>query len=466
VFRPRSRDQYESLLVSRPLVFSENLTKSHDSVLLLVVDTLRADATHFGGNPRKSSPSLDALAERSFRFRRAWSTAPWTHPSTASLLSGWSPWQHGLGQGPAGTTHLAADTPMVAMEFRRAGFATAAISGNSIVSPEEGFARGFDHFDTRAFENEQSGYSAQRITRAALTWIDDHQHQPFFAYLHYFDPHDRYQAPPPFTRKFVAKDLDASRMPASIREGAPNPIQDALVEGTPGFRVRPEEIRYLRDLYDGEVAYVDRWIGHLLDGLRERGLLERTWVIFTADHGEEFFEHGCVKHGQSLHQELVAVPLLLRPSDRSDLAVNGIDTPVSLMDLAPTLRDLCSLDRRDDTTARSWRPLLEGESPAAARPLLLANYSRVGGRWAGEQRGLVAWPWKWIRHRDPDAEYLFDLSSDPGEHDNLAATEPERCREMERQCAELYGEPKSPTESDSPVDPARLEKLKALGYVH
>ncbi len=469
MLKSEGRDQGESLVLSTPWLRSapRSSRDAAANVLVIVIDTLRQDALHCFGNPAPVSPRLDALAAEGLRFLRAWAPSSWTHPSTASLLSGWRPSQHGLGMGPAGTTHLHPDTPLLALDFQAAGYATAAFSANRIVSVDEGFARGFDHFDLRACQNEPV-FSAQRLTRFALQWLESHRDQPFFAYLHYFDPHGPYQAPPPYTRRFVDTPSADRRIPAGIRQGRTNPLRDSLQDSTRAPAIAPDRIRYLQGLYDGEVAYVDHWIGRLLEGLREWDLLDRTLVVVTSDHGEEFYEHGFFQHGHSLHEELVRIPLILRFPSRGGpaLASRRISTPVSLLDLAPTLRDFAELSRDDEDRARSWLRWLESDSAAVSPALPLANYSVATGRWAGRQRALVQWPWKWIENRGPDRDQLFDLSRDPSETLDLAAEEPRLRRQMRELYTRLFGEGPAPAAADSPVDPVRLEKLRALGYVH
>lgn len=421
------------------------------SVLLIVIDTLRRDALGaYGGGP---SPVLDSLAAASTRFDRAWAAGSWTHPSVASLLSGWTPARHGLGYGPAGTTQLAASTPLLAPELRDRGWATAAVSNNAIVSVEDGLGQGFVAFDQRPFIEDQV-YGAQRVTRHALEWIDAHPEGPRFLYLHYFDPHDRYQAPPPFTRAFIDPRLEERVSDSSVRAGRPNHFMRS-VSSTASALTQPQA-EYMRGLYRGEVRYVDHWIGVLLDGMRARGALSNTVVVVTSDHGEEFLEHDGLKHGHTLYDELVAVPLIVSlPGGAA--AGSVIDEPVSLLELAPTLRTLLGLPA--DPGVRTWSV---ATAMQPARPLS-QNWAYGEHERSGPQRALVQWPYKLIQYVARDRDELFDLSKDGAESAPLddAAWRSGLTAALDSLAggAEDQAEP-------GPLDPALLERLKAMGYVH
>jgi arylsulfatase A-like enzyme len=421
------------------------------NILLIVIDTLRRDALGvYGGGP---SPHLDSLATAGVRFERAWASGSWTHPSVASLLSGWTASKHGLGFGPAGTTRLDPSTPLVTGELRDEGWATAAVSNNKIVSVEEGFARGFVSFDESAFVEDQI-YGAQRVTRSALSWVEDHPDGPYFLYLHYFDPHDRYQAPPPWTRMHVDEVADSRIDDSAVRSGRPN----AFLETASGSgELSAQELQYMRDLYRGEVSYVDHWLGRLMHGLRDRGALDNTLVVITSDHGEEFLEHDSLKHGHALYEEQIAVPLIvLLPAGGS--AGTVISDPVSLLDLAPALRSIAGLDTRQaDGDAWAFGNGIQGRNPVAE------NWRYGEGPNSGPQRALIDWPRKLIEYQRAQTLEFFDLELDPGEQSS--SLDAAGIGRMVILMDSLLG-----TRDDglgaAPVDPVLLEKLKAMGYVH
>jgi len=413
--------------------------------LMIVIDTLRRDALGvYGGGP---TPVLDSLATAGVRFDRAWAAGSWTHPSVASLLSGWPASQHGLGYGLAGATRLDPRTPLIAASLHDAGWATAAVSNNRIVSIEEGFAAGFTSFDQRPFDEDQV-YGAQRVTRGALQWLDAHPDGPTFLYLHYFDPHDRYQAPPPFTRAQVSPALNKRVTDSSVRAGRPNTFMSSV---TPDARaMRPDELEYMQGLYQGEVAYVDHWVGKLLAGMRERGALANTVVVVTSDHGEEFLEHEGLKHGHTLYDELIRVPLIV-VLPGAGRAGEVVDDAVSLLQVAPMLRSMAGLEN-------GTGGLFDGSSLPLAQ-----NWAWGEGPLVGPQRALVQWPYKLIEYRQAQLSDLYDLAGDPGELEPLQAG-PQTVR-MTAILDSLVGVDDG-VQSAMDADPALLEKLKAMGYVH
>ena len=290
------------------------------------------------------------------------------------------------------------------------------------------------------------------MTRAALDWVDDHPRQPWMLYLHYFDPHDRYQAPPPWTRMHVDQGADRRIRDSSVRGGRPN----TFMEDSPARRdLSGEELRYLRDLYRGEVSYLDHWLGRLLAGLRARGDLDRTIVVLTSDHGEEFLEHDGLKHGHTLYEELVAVPLVVLHPDGPN-AGGVVSTPVSLQGLAPTLREWTGVA---PVGAEGVWPLDEAPAP---RPVA-ENWRDGEGPRAGPQRAVWDWPLKLIDVGDGRRLELYDLVADPGEQE--PRDDPAGIGRLTAVLDSILGAVDVSVE-DAEVDPALLEKLKAMGYVH
>lgn len=435
-----------------PLFTVPRLIADHDprpDILLIVIDTLRKDAVGvWGSGP---TPTLDSLAAAGIRFDRATAPGSWTQPSVGGILSGWSPARHGLGYGPAGATRLHPQTPLVARELRDAGWATAAVSNNAIVSVEEGLADGFVSFDQRPFVEDQV-YGAQRVTRYALEWLDEHPDGPRFLYLHYFDPHDRYQAPPPFTRAQVDPRLEARIRDSSVRAGQPNHFMPELNDEARDLR--PDELAYMQGLYRGEVQYVDHWIGRLLAGLRTAGALDNTLVLVTADHGEEFLDHGGLKHGHTVYEELVAVPLIVGLPGGAR-AGTVVAEPVSLLAIAPTLRAVAGLATLPG--ARLW-----GTGNKGVRPLV-ENWAWGEGPRAGPQRALIDGPLKLIEYAAAGRSELFDLDHDP--HETTALADQGPAGPMRAVLDSLAGATEEWSVPGT-VDPALFEKLKAMGYVH
>ena len=398
-----------SLLASRSLVAARHSEKT--SVVLISLDTLRADRLGCYGNPREITPNLDAFAAQALRFERAVSPYPWTLVSHATMLTGVYPSVHGAEKYHAIHPNLATITE----RFREAGYVTAAfVDGCLWLDERYGYAKGFQVY-------RRIWGSIEDKNAAIQEFLDELGEQPLFLFLHYFDIHsDRdmpYEAPPPFAGRFSSwfeGDLEAPG-PA----GEPS-LHRRWQADQPPEAPSETEIRYLLDLYDEGVLYTDHHFGRLLAVLDEHGLDERGAILVTADHGEEFYEHGKPRHLQ-MYEPTLHVPLLLR-LPQGELAGRLVSTPVSLVDIAPTLAELAGLEFTGPSQGRSLLTAVgEGEG-VAARPLLLDG----GG---DKPLSLTHWPYKLLH--DGDRTLLFDLHLDPSEQHDLAAAQPEKVTELE-----------------------------------
>jgi arylsulfatase A-like enzyme len=302
------------------------------NIVLIVVDTLRFD--HLGAYGYRApsglatSPEIDArLAARGVVAERAYSQAPWTLPSMASMHTGRRAEEllDAKGQ-PFGIPESAAT---LAEQLQAAGYATAAFVANPTMHRGNGFAQGFDSFETAPYEIASMSRHAEDINRQALPWLRrmrEEQRRPYFLYLHYLDPHDPYDNPEVVDGKS-----------AFFPEYA-GPLRGTDVHGLYLGALQmagEQDLRQLAALYDSEVRYVDRHIGELLASLPEEEMAS-TLVVLTADHGEELFDHGGFKHGETLYEELIHVPLIFRWDGRMP-AGRRLGGTVRLLDLMPTL---------------------------------------------------------------------------------------------------------------------------------
>ncbi len=420
-------------------------------VVLVVVDTLRADHLGAYGHWRPTSPRLDARARRGVLFEQALSTSPWTLPAMASILTGQWPTRHGAGSraratGFAQVRRLAADAPGLAEAFRRAGYATAAFVNNSFLVPGSGLERGFDVYDHRPAGNWRHR-RADATVDAALSWLARAARGRFFLLVHVFDPHLAYDAPSGVRGRFSA--------PYAAGELRPDKPQDVRARLA---TLRAEQKAYLAAAYDEEILFVDAQLERLFQGLERRGAWARTLVMLTADHGEELFEHGGFEHGHSVYQEVLRVPLVVwGPGLRARREAQ----PISLADLAPTLLEAQQLAPARACDGVSLWPLLRDGQPPGARALVAE-----GTLHRPERRALVRWPLKLHTNEHDGSRRLFDLADDPGERIDLAGARP---REVQRLSAELErllrvaagGAPGQ----GLPLDPEVLESLRSLGYV-
>jgi arylsulfatase A-like enzyme len=426
------------------------------ALLLIVVDTLRKHDP--GEESGVSRPCLRALAASSIDFANARANSSWTLPSTASLLSGWLPGRHGLGH-PYDASTLGPEVPLLPEAMREAGWNTAAISANPLVAPGSGLDRGFASFDTGPARDPLAP-SAELVKNRALQWLRTRVGTPWMLYLHLFDPHDPYQAPEPHRSRFVDATRRLDRHPSGVWAGRPDPLREALARGDRSIPVRQRDVDLLAELYRGEVAYTDQQVGALLDSLRAWGELERTIVVLTSDHGEEFLEHGMLKHGHALHEELIAVPLTIA---LPGIAARTITEAVSLVDLAPSLRTWLQLPSAP-TDGQSLASLVAGavaSSPPV--PTVAELHSRLGGPWEGLWRTVVDPPWKWVE--TPRGERLYRLDHDGREQEDLHGRFARVSSRLRAHADSIAQARTTGVVVPHEPDPSVLEALRSLGYI-
>ncbi len=405
------------------------------NILLITIDTLRADHLGIYGYELPTSPAIDAFARRGTVFDRAQSSSAWTLPSLASLMTSTYTSTHGCWNFRSrlddGFTTLA---ELLAVE----GYATGGVASHTFLASSYGLAQGFGHYDEELAPTKgaqaHNAITSSRVTDKGLAWIDhrarlarragDADAAPWFLWVHYFDPHYIYHEHAGVTERF----------------------------GSEGDRVR----------YDGEIAHTDAQVGRLLAGLRERGLDDETVVVLTADHGEEFGDHGSKHHGRTLYREVLRVPLILAGPG---IAAGRATEPVSVVDVLPTLLDLLDVPPPPLIKGRSMRRALEGESLAPRA--LLAELRLFDGYHAD---ALIHGRWKAVVDADSGVARLFDLEADPGETRDLAADEPEQLAnmlqgiEVLRESAAQDGR-RFDVDEGLVLDDDELDTLRQLGYV-
>jgi len=422
---------------------------------VLLVDTLRADRLGCYGASPSPSPNLDALAAGGLLFTQAIAQSSWTLPSVSTLFTGLYPRSHGAigddgdGDDQAAWGYLAGDVVTWAELASRAGITTVGVSANPLVSRGTNLAQGFETFAELPWDPKTRRWSsAGDVNRRFLDWLAPNRAQRFVAWLQYMEPHDPYTPPPamrppppPGMRPDLAAGwvLDVSRK-LDAHSGPPLP---------------PDQIAYLRALYDGEIRSWDAELPVLLGGLARLGLRDSTVIVVVADHGEEFQEHGLLLHRAHLYDELLHVPLVIvgpaiRPGRRTD-QVQGID-------LFPTLAELLGFASPPDLPGRSV--LAEGpERPAVCETDGLANN--------GTRVDLVAVrrpAWKLIYAPARQSAELYDLGTDPGEHAPLPVEAGEG--PALRRTLDDFVRTAPPAPAHTGRDPALLEKLRALGYAN
>lgn len=429
-----------------------------DAVVLIVVDTLRADHLGaYGYDARPTSPELDRWAGRGLLFERAWAASSWTLPSFGSLLTGRLPSAHAVGTEVADDSGadfmVAAARNFVSLPEGIAtlpemlgahGFATGALLSNPFLDPGFGLGRGFAYYDNYPASNADLRRAADTVDQA-LAWLDGHAGHPAFLLVHLFDPHLDYDAPPPFRGRFTGTAGDFDLPVANLW-----PIRNRIAE------LGAAERAFIAAAYDEEIATVDAELGRLLAGLQQRGVLRRGLVVLTADHGEELFEHGGFEHGHAMYEEVLRVPLILWGAG---VAPARDDTPVSLIDVAPTVLAAAGVDAGD----------LPGVSLLDAdRDRRPAQRDLIAERllYGPETKVIVRWPFKVIARAKTGSTLLFDLQADPGERHDLAAERPEQVRELLGALAEkLAAAAALGAAAGVELDDQLLRRLRALGYI-
>ncbi|MEM7052884.1 MAG: sulfatase, partial [Acidobacteriota bacterium] len=404
------------------------------SVLLVTFDTTRADHLGAYGHQAARTPVLDRLAAEGVLFEQALAPVPITLPSHSSLMTGKVPPAHGVRDN--GLFVLGEEQVTLAERLRGAGYRTAAAIGAYPLLARFGIAQGFELFDDhlgtpyedlygqRVLPKERLFFDerpAARVNAAALPWLEDHADEPFFLWLHYFDPHHPHEPPAPYDQLFA------------------------------------------HDLYDGEIAYADESLGKVIEHLERLGVADRTVVVMTSDHGEGRGEHEETTHSLLTYQSTLHVPLIVRwpegPRGRR------IGNRVSTIDVLPTVLDLLDLEVPEDIQGQSLLPLLDDEKEGhdRRRELYAETLSPRLSRGWGELRSLVVDGKKYIHGPRPE---LFDLDGDPRELDDLIDRQPELAAAL-RGRLERYLERHAARDLDSSVavDEETVRRLQALGYL-
>ena len=420
------------------------------NVLLVVIDTGRADRFTFNGYARQTSPEIAILASEGAVYEQALTPAPWTLPAHASLFSGRFPSSHGADSG-----HLMLDGRYrtLAEAFKDAGYRTVAYAANPWVGRQYGLDRGFNGYEElwKGTPAGEADAGAARVNARVERWLEWRRNtpaareQPFFMFINYLEPHLPYDPPEPERSRLLSPGADPRTVERLRRFKHPDEIRFVLGLGG----LEPGDLAVLSDLYDGEIAYVDRRVGELARFLKAQGLLDGTVIVITSDHGEAIGDHGFLDHKMNVYEELLRIPLVVRYPGAVP-AGQRIKEPVMLQDIHPTLLGLAGIQAGGGGGPGSSGPEavplpgIQGISPgprrAASNPALISEFARPiqfleiiqqrfpEARIGPWDRALVAYragsdKLHWVsdgRHK------LYDLERDPLETNDLAAARPER----------------------------------------
>ncbi|MDI6697520.1 MAG: sulfatase-like hydrolase/transferase [Candidatus Saccharicenans sp.] len=392
----------------------------HWNVLLITLDTTRADRLSCYGYQGGSTPNLDELAAAGTRFQNAYCQVPLTLPSHASILTGLNPCRHGVHNN--GNYSLQPEFTTLAEILKERGFGTAAFVASFSVDSRFGLDQGFETYDDvfepgRAFKTYDAERPADRVYEAFYRWLEKNYSSRFFAWVHFFDPHFPYNPPPEFARKFQA------------------------------------------DPYDGEIAFMDKYVGRVVELLKIYGCYDRTLIVIAGDHGEAFGEKVEQGHGLFLYEMSVRVPfIVVGPGLPSGQVINQ---PVRLIDLMPTVVDILGLKPTEQMDGQSLKPLLLGGKLKSADIYLESFFPRENYGWS-ELLGIISEDWKYIQAPLPE---LYNLKTDPGENNNLYSDGHRTAARLRSRLEKIITAASGLATARREMTPAERERLRSLGYL-
>lgn len=399
-----------------------NATTQIRNVVLISIDTCRADHLSCYGFDRKTTPNIDRVAEQGILFENVFAPVPLTLPAHSSMLTGTIPPHHGVRDN---TKYRLLDSNLTLAEIlKKKGLATAAVVSAAVLSTQVGLSQGFDSYDDE-FEDSLVSVGiqqrrAEEVSRAGIEWLQQHQDEPFFLFLHYYDPHHDYEPPEPFATRFSD------------------------------------------NLYAGEIAYTDHWIGQVIDHLKTLDLYDSTLLIITADHGEMLGEHGEPAHGYFIYQNAIRVPLIFKlpAEDQSQ----RLDQLAGVVDLTPTICSLLGVDTPDGIQGTDLSRFFYAEKGGESNRHLYCESLTPTQYNVNSLMGFVSPHWKFIQTTNPELYHLID---DPREAKNLAVEQPARVTQMQQRLGDLLDSlPDRDDESRfRALDQDTHKQIEALGYV-
>ncbi len=468
-------------------------------IILISIDTLRADHMSLYGYDRLTSPNLDLFASEGTVFADASSVAPWTLPAHASMLTGLYPLSHGLIE-PA--RKLPEEIPTLAGLLAEGGWHTAAVVNSAwLLKKNHEITRDFDEFFFIEESFEQV-LPTKFVADKAIRWIKEAKNSKLFIFMHYYDVHSDYTSMPQYENLFVSDyegqvdgttwQLNLASMPDSHIESC----HEDFDEGRCGFgggedlhvvdssvnkiSLNEADIQHMKELYDAGIRQLDAEIGRFLRFLEEGGRLENSMVVITSDHGEEFSDHGRFYHFLTTYQEVLRVPVIIRGSGIADGRV--ISAPVSTVDLAPTILGWAGIRPPAEMEGSDLGTLLASKNnPEAAKTLKAQLADRFQ---YGEASGGIQWekvapgefpifhsvrrgPYKLIHQSGAERTRLYDLNSDPGETIDISSQEISIAKTLQAELQERltkFGEVRQ-LENQIEIDPEEADRLRALGYI-
>jgi arylsulfatase A-like enzyme/TPR repeat protein len=384
-------------------------------VVLISLDTCRADYLSCYGYARPTTPNIDALAREGYLFSHAMTPIPLTLPAHASMLTGTIPPHHGKHENK--DVYFDPSHVTLAVLLKNKGYRTGAFVGAQVLNGGLGLDRGFEEYHDRFAQSERR---AQEVNRAAFEWLEKQKDNPIFLFLHYYDPHDAYEPPEPFATT---------------------------------FKESP---------YAGEIAYTDHCIGQVVVKLKSLGMYESSLIIVTGDHGEMLGEHGETTHMYFIYQSAMKVPLIYKLPGSN--AAQRIDCLASIIDIVPTVCDLVDIDPPAGIQGKNLAGYFSNTPPESEDRHLYCESLYPTKYEANSLLGIMSKQWKYIQTTRPE---LYDLQKDPGEQTNLVEAEPQRARILKDRLAQILAQTvrQEKGQEEAPLDGEILDHLRSLGYV-
>lgn len=428
------------------------------NILILVVDALRADHVSCLGYNRETTPNIDTLASEGILFTQAVSNSNGTLITIPSIFTFVFPSVHGIANDG---DILSSKFVTLAEVLRNQGYSTLAYMPNPHLKKKFNFDQGFGIYDDQILNIRTPGLSkserfetAKRINNRVLKWLEDNNRR-FLIYIHYRDVHAPYVPPSPYDELYYDSDD-----PKNVRRITDEEYSIMYPE------MRHEDdyndLNYYLSQYDGEIRYVDDQIKHLLDAMKKLGVLDNTFLFLTADHGEHFLEHGNWTHGQTLYDEVIHIPLIIKFPE-NEMQGMRLDAPVHTFDISATILDLLELKPEINMQAKSLLPLVNREVDN------VWEYTFVESVDDPVKKCLRNGKWKFIQTFGISAEELYNLQEDPSESDNLILQEPELAQDLRKKLGALVKAnemlSKSHLVKREKLDEKTIEQLKSLGYI-
>ena len=406
------------------LQFSGNSSTRPQRVILISIDTCRADYLSCYGHKKNTTPNIDELAKHALLFENVISPAPITLPAHSSMLTGMIPPGHGARNNIG--YQLSPSNLTLAEIMQSKGFSTGGVISSFVLDSDFGMGQGFDTYDDEFDYARDTDFGAERIgsetTEHAISWIEAHRKDKFFLFVHYYDPHEKYEPPEPFCTE------------------------------------------YSDDLYAGEIAYTDHCIGKLLAYLKERNLYDSSLIIVAGDHGEMLGEHNELTHTYYIYQSAIKVPLIIKPSGK--IESRRISELAGIVDIAPAVCGFAGFETPEHMQGYDLSRYAQGSSsgPSSDRAYYCESITAAVSFNANMLTGLVTDRFKYIHTTRPE---LYDLADDPSESNNLIAEEPQRARILHDRLQVMLEDSKEnkADENTKAMDSETIAKLQSLGYV-